>query len=692
VSKPAQFGKYQILREVGRGGMGIVYEAMDAALGRKIAIKTMVVSPLAKPEEARMEGERFVREARLSAGLPKHPHIVGVYEVGVVDSRRYLAMELIEGKPLNEWRAAETVTLREEIEVLRLVALAVHHAHEHGVIHRDLKPPNILIDAKNEPHVTDFGLAKMVGENMSVSLTGAGMVVGTPAYISPEQAQASRTVDRRTDVYALGVMLFETLTGRHPFTGDTPIELLMKASKHPAPLPSTMLKVRLAPAQARGLDDICQKALAKKPADRYRDAAAFAADLDKWLHGQEVKVSFTTRRATAPRRSPWQMLAAVSVALMALVFILIQIFSRPSTDSAEAERKLVEAVRLDAQRRIQEENLRAERDKLEAERRRLEALQPTYMKPPEIKNDHLLKPGLIGEYFTGVNYDLPCVRKIDPEARFLWKQGYAWPDGPVENITLRWQGYVRIDEKGPYVFHVGATDGLRLLVDGIEVASTWLPRTPAPQAAMLYLEQGFHSLFLESFRAGMWGSVWLNCKKSNDPAAENLGPSHFFHDPATFTPLARKIEWNQMDRKTLPGAQEVEALKLLESAPGSTGVLGWAGRGKGCLIWTKAKLQDRLVFQFDAPEAGERMLIMALGRGRSSGTIRIAVNGAVVAEKVDLYCAAGNHFAEHEFKKVALRKGANELELTMVGSNPQAQELKTGDGVLKFSMDYLRLR
>src|SRR6185295_15723743 len=198
-----------------------------------------------------------------------------VYEAGVIQGRRYLAMELIEGKPMSEWRAGASVTLRMEIEVLRSVALGVHHAHEHDVIHRDLKPQNILIDGKNEPHVTDFGLAKMVGENLSVSLTGAGMVVGTPAYISPEQAQGLRTTDRRTDVYALGVMLFEILTGRHPFEGQTAMEILMKASKNPVPSATALMKVKLSPEQAKGLDDICQKALAKKAMDRYRDASLF---------------------------------------------------------------------------------------------------------------------------------------------------------------------------------------------------------------------------------------------------------------------------------------------------------------------------------------------------------------------------------------------------------------------------------
>src|SRR5436190_7633702 len=204
--------------------MGIVYEAIESGLDRKVALKTMIVSPFADPKAAKLDEERFLREAQLCARLPKHPHIVGVYEAGIIEGRRYLSMELVEGKPMSEWRDDPQVTFRQDIEVLRLVAVAVHHAHEQGVIHRDLKPANILIDAKNEPHVMDFGLAKMGGENLSLSLPGAGMVVGTPAYMSPEQAQGLKTTDRRTDVYSLGVMLFETLTGHPHVEGATAVE------------------------------------------------------------------------------------------------------------------------------------------------------------------------------------------------------------------------------------------------------------------------------------------------------------------------------------------------------------------------------------------------------------------------------------------------------------------------------------
>ena len=175
------FGKYRLLRELGHGAMGIVYEATDTALKRKVALKMMV--PGNRPDP--MEDERFVREGQLYAKLPRHPNIVGVYEAGLLDGRRYLSMELIQGQAMSNWRKTGSVTIRQQVKLLHDVALAVHHAHEHNVIHRDLKPENVLVDAKHRPFVTDFGLAKSLGHDVSMSLTVAGLVVGTPAYMSP---------------------------------------------------------------------------------------------------------------------------------------------------------------------------------------------------------------------------------------------------------------------------------------------------------------------------------------------------------------------------------------------------------------------------------------------------------------------------------------------------------------------------
>jgi serine/threonine protein kinase len=262
--------------------MGVVYEALDTQLDRKVALKLMLTSPNADPEEIKQDEERFLREARLCAQL-KHPGIVSVYEVGVERGRRYLAMELVEGVSLNIWRKQGSLTIHRQVQMLRDTALAVHEAHERGVLHRDLKPANILVDRKNCPHVTDFGLAKPMGKSSVMSLTSSGILVGTPSYMSPEQAMGSKSIDRRTDVWSLGVMLFEVLAGRLPFDGETALEVVMKVVKTPVP--------RLAPpgGSENTIQGICAMALAKNPDERYPKASFLAYDLTRWLRGDHFK-------------------------------------------------------------------------------------------------------------------------------------------------------------------------------------------------------------------------------------------------------------------------------------------------------------------------------------------------------------------------------------------------------------------
>jgi tRNA A-37 threonylcarbamoyl transferase component Bud32 len=291
VGQPETIGKYRILREAGRGAMAKVYEALDTELQRKVAVKVLISSPNAQAEESAIEEQRFLREARLCAALPKHPSIVGVYDAGVVDGRRYLAMEFIQGMPMDRFLKNGTVTLGRPTALLRDVALAVHHAHENGVIHRDLKPANILVDADSRPHVMDFGLAKMAGQNILASYTEGGLAVGTPAYMSPEQASGSKEVDRRSDIYAMGVMLYEILTGKLPFVGATPMEVMVKTSKDPVVPPSKITSFQINPVHFKTLEGICLKALAKSPAERYATAEQFAADLTRWLGGQDFRVA-----------------------------------------------------------------------------------------------------------------------------------------------------------------------------------------------------------------------------------------------------------------------------------------------------------------------------------------------------------------------------------------------------------------
>jgi serine/threonine-protein kinase len=274
---PARFGDYELREELGRGGMGVVYSAQQLSLNREVAVKMILRGQLA----SKADRERFEAEAQAAAKLD-HPGIVPVYEVGELEGRPYFSMKHVGGTTLAVRLAQGPLAPREAARMLARVARAIHFAHMRGVLHRDLKPSNILIDEHGEPHVTDFGLAKQITDAASMTKTGA--VLGTPAYMAPEQAAGQRgQVGPRSDVYSLGVILYHMLTGRPPFQAASPVDTVLMVLEQD-PVPPRMLN----PKADRDLEMICLRCL-QKPMDlRYASAAALADDLEAYLNDESI--------------------------------------------------------------------------------------------------------------------------------------------------------------------------------------------------------------------------------------------------------------------------------------------------------------------------------------------------------------------------------------------------------------------
>lgn len=320
-----RFGDYELVEQLGRGGMGVVYKARQVRLNRLVAIKMISSGEFASPALV----QRFHREAEAAANL-HHPNIVPIYEIGELRGQHFYSMQLVEGTGLDKHisrsgftrgamgkNADARTTLRARQEdiarILATVAHAVDYAHRHGVLHRDLKPGNILLDARGEPHLTDFGVAKVMGHEAS-NLTASGAIMGTPSYMAPEQAAGdSKHITVAADIYSLGAVLYTMLTGGPPFRAETPVETLRQVIEQEPRHPSTIRE---------GLDfdlaTIAMKCLEKEPQRRYASAAALAEDLGRWLHGEPIQA-----RPVHPGERLWRWSRrnrAASAALALLVF------------------------------------------------------------------------------------------------------------------------------------------------------------------------------------------------------------------------------------------------------------------------------------------------------------------------------------------------------------------------------------
>jgi serine/threonine protein kinase/tetratricopeptide (TPR) repeat protein len=305
----ADFGDYELLEIIGRGGQGVVYRARQKSLNRTVALKVVGLGHWATDAHLK----RFRREAEAAASLD-HSGIVPIYEVGERDGSCYFSMKLVEGGQLDEVVRREPMPVRRAVELIAKVARTVHYAHEHGILHRDIKPGNILLDQKGEPHLTDFGLARLVETESTVTRTME--VLGTPSYMAPEQAVGNNdTVSAVTDVYGIGAVLYQLLTGHPPFAGGTTYETI-KLLLDTEPRQPRLLNPKI----DRDLSTICLKCLEKDPKRRYSSALALAEDLERWLKHEPIlarRSGILTRSKKWVQRNPTGALLAASMVALA---------------------------------------------------------------------------------------------------------------------------------------------------------------------------------------------------------------------------------------------------------------------------------------------------------------------------------------------------------------------------------------
>jgi tRNA A-37 threonylcarbamoyl transferase component Bud32 len=315
-----QFANYEILASVGQGGMGVVYKARQRKLGRVVALKAMISAAFASETELK----RFQAEAQAVAKL-HHPNIVTIYEVGFENSSHFFSMEYVEGESLADRLKRGSISSQQAAVYTKQISEAMHYAHERGILHRDLKPTNILLDARDEPRITDFGLARHV--DIESDLTMSGAVLGTPSYMPPEQASGKvREIGPASDVYSIGAVLYELLTGRPPFRADSVLETLKQVVELRPAAPRL-----LRPKTPRDLEVICLKCLRKEPGQRYGSAMELAEDIGRFLRKEPVQarpVSSLEKSVAWCRRNPVPAGAAFGISLLIMLLAVSAVLFR----------------------------------------------------------------------------------------------------------------------------------------------------------------------------------------------------------------------------------------------------------------------------------------------------------------------------------------------------------------------------
>jgi tRNA A-37 threonylcarbamoyl transferase component Bud32 len=304
------FGDYELLEEIARGGMGVVFKARQVSLNRIVAVKMILSGQLAGEAEVK----RFRTEAEAAANL-QHPNIVAIHEVGEHEGRHFFSMDYVEGANLANFIKDNPLSAIKAAEMLKTIAQAVHYAHQRGTLHRDLKPHNVLMDANAQPRITDFGLAKRIDQDSGLTQTGA--VMGSPAYMPPEQAAGRQEqIGPPSDVYSLGAILYQLLTGKPPFAGATPLETIRQAMETEPVAPS-----KLNASLPSDLETICLKCLEKRPERRYHSARELAEELGRFLNQEPI----LAKPASAGRktwnwlaRHPWALTGTASILVLGL--------------------------------------------------------------------------------------------------------------------------------------------------------------------------------------------------------------------------------------------------------------------------------------------------------------------------------------------------------------------------------------
>jgi serine/threonine-protein kinase len=342
VSLPAIDG-FEILEELGRGGMGVVYKASQTNLSRLVALKMVLSGAHAGPAAL----DRFQKEARSVASL-QHPDIVRIHDVGCAGGLPYLSLEYIDGGSLEQQISGRPQDIARAAWTIRTIARAIHAAHQQGIVHRDLKPANILLTADGRPKITDFGLARRQGDDSEQTLTCT--IAGTPDYMAPEQTRGSaHDAGHLVDQHALGAILYELLTGRPPFRGATPSDTIEQV-RNQEPVPPR----RLRPCVPRDLETICLKCLQKEPRRRYGDSDALADDLDRFLDGRPVlarPISTVERLGRWCRHNP--RVAVLTAAVLVLLATVVTTSTAFAAHLAQAHRAALAAFRGECQKSLE---------------------------------------------------------------------------------------------------------------------------------------------------------------------------------------------------------------------------------------------------------------------------------------------------------------------------------------------------